>query len=69
MIEDEKGENIMNPNSLRSFDAMAEPALADVKAGERFQFFRQGYYIADEVLHKGADRVFNLIVDLKSSWK
>ncbi len=69
MIEDENGENIMNPDSLKNFDAMAEPALAEAKAGERFQFFRQGYYIADEILHKGDDRVFNQIVDLKSSWK
>ncbi len=69
MIEDEKGESIMNPASMKIMEAMAEPALAGAKAGERFQFFRQGYYIADEILHKGEDRVFNQIVDLKSSWK
>jgi len=69
MIEDENGETIMNPNSMKIMEAMAEPALADAEAGERFQFFRQGYYIADEILHKGEDRVFNQIVDLKSSWK
>lgn len=69
MIEDENGENIMNPNSMKIMEAMAEPALANAKAGERFQFFRQGYYIADEILHNGEDRVFNQIVDLKSSWK
>jgi len=69
MIEDENGENIMNPNSMKIMEAMAEPALADAEAGERFQFFRQGYYIADEILHNGEDRVFNQIVDLKSSWK
>ena len=48
MIEGEKGENVMNPDSLRIMDAMAEPALADASAGERFQFFRLGYYIADQ---------------------
>ena len=69
MIEDENGENIMNPNSMKLVEAMAEPALADAKAGERFQFFRQGYYIADAILHNEEDPVFNQIVDLKSSWK
>ena len=69
MIEGEKGENVMNPDSLRIMDAMAEPALADASAGERFQFFRQGYYIADQILYSENHRVFNQIVDLKSSWK
>lgn len=69
MIEDENGENILNPNSVKVMEAMAEPALADAKAGERFQFFRQGYYIADPELYTEDNRVFNQIVDLKSSWK
>ena len=69
MIEGEKGENVMNPDSLRIMDAMAEPALADASAGERFQFFRLGYYIADQILYSENHRVFNQIVDLKSSWK
>lgn len=69
MVEDENGNNVVNEDSVKTMNSMAEPSLKDVKAGERFQFFRQGYYIADEVLHKGEDRVFNQIVDLKSSWK
>ena len=51
MIEDENGENILNPDSVKIMDAMAEPLLANTKAGERFQFFRQGYYIADPILY------------------
>ncbi|HZK02046.1 MAG TPA: glutamine--tRNA ligase/YqeY domain fusion protein [Anaerovoracaceae bacterium] len=69
MIEDENGENIINPNSVSVMDAMAEPSLSDAKTGERFQFFRKGYYIADEKLHTKDNPVFNQIVDLKSSWK
>ena len=69
MIEDEKGENILNPNSMRTFDAYGEPALKDVNSGERYQFFRHGYYIADEHLFNENEKVFNQIVDLKSSWK
>ena len=41
----------------------------EAKAGERFQFFRSGYYIADSVLSKEGAPVFNQIVGLKSSWK
>ena len=69
MIEDENGENVLNPNSLKIMNAMAEPSLADAKAGDRFQFLRKGYYIADPVLYTEDNRVFNQIVDLKSSWK
>jgi glutaminyl-tRNA synthetase len=69
MIEDEKGENIMNPDSVRTYAAFAEPAVAELKVEDRVQFFRHGYFIADAVLTKGQDKVFNRIVDLKSSWK
>ncbi len=69
MLEDEEGNQTMNPESVKVVQAMGEPSLKDVPAGERFQFFRQGYFIADARLHKGEDRVYNRIVDLKSSWK
>ncbi len=69
MIEDENGENILNPDSLKTLEAYAEPALMDAKAGERYQFFRHGYYIADAFLTNDKEKVFNQIVDLKSSWK
>jgi glutaminyl-tRNA synthetase len=69
MIENEQGENVLNPNSLKETMAYAEPSLAEAKAGERYQFFRHGYYIADEKLTTGQEKVFNQIVDLKSSWK
>ena len=49
--------------------AYAEPALAEAKAGERFQFFRHGYYIADSKLNTEDEKVFNKIVGLKSSYK
>ncbi|HWQ79580.1 MAG TPA: glutamine--tRNA ligase/YqeY domain fusion protein [Anaerovoracaceae bacterium] len=69
MTEDENGENALNPDSMRTFDALAEPALKEAKAGGRYQFFRHGYYIADEYLTSEKEKVFNQIVDLKSSWK
>ena len=69
MVEDENGENIMNPDSLVELEAYAEPALDEANPGERFQFFRHGYYIADAKLTTDTEKVFNRIVDLKSSWK
>ena len=69
MIEDEDGENIINPDSLKTLKAYAEPAIKDAAAAEKFQFFRHGYYIADEILNIENEKVFNKIVDLKSSWK
>lgn len=68
-VEDENGEQILNPDSVEEKICYAEPSVANAKAGERFQFFRHGYYIADSVLTTQGDKVFNRIVDLKSSFK
>lgn len=69
MIEDENGETIINPDSLTVKQAYAEPSVKQAASGERYQFFRHGYYIADEKLTTSEQKVFNQIVDLKSSWK
>lgn len=69
MIDGPNGNQIMNPDSMKVSTAFAEPKINEAKPGERFQFFRHGYYIADEKLTTETDKVFNLIVDLKSSWK
>lgn len=69
MIQGENGESVLNPESLVEKDGFAEPLLAEAKPGERFQFFRHGYYIMDEKLNDGESLIFNRIVDLKSSYK
>ncbi len=69
MIDDESGEQIMNPESVVETIGYAEPMISEAKPGERFQFFRKGYYIADEKLTTDKEKVFNKIVGLKSSWK
>ncbi len=69
MTEAENGEMVLNPESLQESWGYAEPALAEAKAGERFQFFRHGYYIADTKQTTETEKVFNKIVGLKSSWK
>ena len=56
----------LNPNSLTVCkNCKAEPALAEAKAEDRFQFVRSGYFCKD--LHN--ENVFNLIVNLKDSYK
>ena len=69
MVPDENGEYVLNPDSVEETWGYAEPSIADAEAGERFQFFRHGYYIADSKLTTDTEKVFNRIVDLKSSWK
>jgi glutaminyl-tRNA synthetase len=69
MIDGEDGESVLNPASMTVKEAWAEPAVAAAKPGERFQFFRHGYYIADVKHTTESEKVFNEIVGLKSSWK
>jgi len=57
----------LNPNSLTLKTGYLEPSLVDVKAGERFQFQRLGYFVVDE--DSTADKiVFNKTVGLRDSW-
>ncbi|MCI8608958.1 MAG: glutamine--tRNA ligase/YqeY domain fusion protein [Firmicutes bacterium] len=67
--ENEDGEMELNPDSVEYIDAIAEPSVLDAEPGERFQFFRHGYYVADSKLFSRETPVFNEIVGLKSSWK
>ncbi len=61
-------ESIINPNSLAVLsNCMVEPALADVKPGDKFQFERTGYFCVD--LDSTPDHlVFNRTVTLKDTW-
>ena len=68
-IEDEDGKPVKNPESVKVSTAYAEASVSEARAGERFQFFRHGYYVADIKDHKPGEAVFNEIVGLKSSWK
>ena len=69
MVEGEDGKLVLNPESLVEKEGFAEPLIAEAKPGERFQFFRHGYYVRDlKDTGEGAP-VFNRIVDLKSGYK
>lgn len=59
----------LNPDSLIvRKDCCLEPALAEAKAYESFQFVRQGYFCVDCRDSKEGAPVFNRIVSLKSSY-
>lgn len=67
-LNEETGFNEFDPASREELIAKGEPSLKEAEAGERYQFFRNGYYIADAVLSRPEAPVFNQIVGLKSSW-
>lgn len=63
--EDKTYNDYLNPNSLISIPhAKAEPAIADAKPGDKFQFVRMGYFCKD-TKHDGT---FNRVVSLKDSF-
>ena len=58
----------INPESLVVLaDAVVEPALGEARPGERFQFEREGYFVADPDGDSGHP-VFNLTVGLRDTW-
>jgi glutaminyl-tRNA synthetase len=48
--------------------AMVEPTLLAAKAGERFQFERNGYFYVDPRLSEPGRPVFNRVVTLRDTW-
>jgi len=60
----------LNPASIEVLKGcLVEPALASAAPGDRFQFVRNGYFIADEVDSKPGALVFNRIVALKDKYR
>jgi glutaminyl-tRNA synthetase len=58
----------LNPDSLKIITAYVEPSLANAKPGEKFQFERHGYFVADRKDHAAGKVVFNKITGLKDTW-
>ena len=58
----------INPNSLEILNAWVEPALANAKSEDRYQFERLGYFCADRINHQPEYLVFNRTVTLKDTW-
>jgi glutaminyl-tRNA synthetase len=58
----------INPHSLEVLQGYVEPNMKEARPGDKFQFFRHGYFNVDPK-HTSADKlVFNLTVSLKSSF-
>lgn len=57
----------INPNSLKTVEAYAEPALVNDHAAARFQFLRKGYFYRDAA-STSTHLVFNRTVTLKDTW-
>lgn len=58
----------LTPNSKQVLQSFVEPSLATVEKDAKFQFERNGYFVADRVDHEPGKPVFNLAVGLKDSW-
>ena len=69
-VYNEDGSLNLNPNSLTVLkECYVEPALAEAKAYDSFQFVRQGFFCVDSHDSTQEHPVFNRIVSLKSSFK
>ncbi|MGB2867985.1 MAG: glutamine--tRNA ligase/YqeY domain fusion protein [Bacteroidota bacterium] len=70
-VEDPGGDNwreFINPHSLEVVNGCkVEPGLARVKAQDRFQFERLGYFCVDDDSREG-NPVFNRAVTLRDTW-
>lgn len=61
--------DFINPNSLQIIEnAYSEPMMKTVKAGERFQFLRHGYFCVDKDTETSDKVIFNRTVTLRDTW-
>ena len=59
---------LINKNSKTVMQSYVEPSLKDAKPEDRFQFERNGYYVADQKDFTPDNLVFNLAVALKDTF-
>ena len=59
----------LNPNSLQVRRGFVEPGMKEAAGGDKFQFFRHGYFNVDPKVSAPDNIVFNRIVSLKSSFE
>jgi glutaminyl-tRNA synthetase len=58
----------LNPDSRRTVVGYVEPAAAQAKPEQQFQFERIGYFVADRYDHRSDAPVFNRSVTLRDTW-
>ena len=60
----------LNPASLTVVEgALVEPSLANAQPEDRFQFEREGYFVADRHEHTAERPVFNQTIGLRDVWQ
>ena len=59
---------MLNPSSVSSVAAFAEPSLLNSQEGDQFQFQRKGYFVVDRD-SEAHNLVFNKTVSLRDNWK
>lgn len=65
---DEDFKSHLNPESFEVITAIVEPSLAKAKPEDRFQFEREGYFVADRYDFSAEKPVFNKTIGLKDTW-
>ncbi|WP_028462167.1 glutamine--tRNA ligase/YqeY domain fusion protein [Nitrosomonas cryotolerans] len=58
----------LNPDSKETISAYVEPSLSAAEPEQRFQFERNGYFVADRIDSRPGKPVFNRAVTLRDSW-
>ena len=61
-------DDVINPTSLVVGQAIVEASLASADPEDRFQFEREGYFVADRFDHAGEKPVFNRVIGLRDTW-
>jgi len=61
-------DDVINPASLVVSQAFVEQSLLSVEPESRFQFEREGYFVADREDHTPDTPVFNKIIGLRDTW-
>ncbi len=62
--------DFLNPDSAELLGGcLLEPGLSKARPGERFQFVRHGFFVADEVDSRSGAPVFNRIVGLRDRYR
>ena len=74
LLQPEQGEGdfmeYLNPNSLVvKTGCKATPDMKEAKAGDKFQFLRNGYFCVDSRYSTPEHLVFNETVSLKGNYK
>ena len=61
-------DDVINPGSLVVSEAVVEGSLAFAAPEDRFQFEREGYFVADRFDHSVDKPVFNKVIGLRDTW-